>query len=352
MAADPFLSRFIVYLSLFTFFMLFLVSSDNLVQLFFGWEGVGLCSYLLINFWYTRPQANKAALKAIMVNRVGDCGLLFAIAFLYVEFQTVHLSSVFLKIFKDDFHVGFWGNSFSLLDLFGFLLLIAAAAKSAQLGLHTWLPDAMEGPTPVSALIHAATMVTAGVYLLIRMSPVLECSLIVLTATSVIGGLTALFGASVALVQADLKKIIAYSTCSQLGYMVLSCGTAQFELALFHLSNHAFFKALLFLGAGAVIHGFSGEQDVRRMGGLRNIFPIGFVTMATAAAALSSIPFFAGFYSKDPIIGVTLGQSAVLGGFLWVISTVSAAFTAFYSNSIIEIVFAEEPLGTKRQYTS
>lgn len=251
-----------------------------------------------------------------MVNRIGDCGLLIAASLLINEFGSVHLQNIFIRVMTTPATIIQLHWQLSIIDLICILLFIGVAAKSAQIGLHTWLPDAMEGPTPVSALIHAATMVTAGIYLLIRTAPLFEHSAYVLTIVALVGGLTAFFAASVALFQYDLKKIIAYSTCSQLGYMVMACGISHFSLALFHLVNHAFFKALLFLGAGVIIHCFNGEQDIRRMGGLQNIFPVGLATMGIAAAALSGIPFLAGFYSKDFILSLLLVQNNVLGVFL------------------------------------
>src|SRR6056297_2250100 len=269
MSHDPHLPRFMSYLSLFTFFMLILVTADNFIQMFVGWEGVGLCSYLLINFWFTRIQANKAAIKAMFMNRIGDFGLALGIFCIFVTFGAVDYSTIFTlaPYFLSD-TINFLNIDFNLLDLVGILLFIGAVGKSAQLGLHTWLPDAMEGPTPVSALIHAATMVTAGVFLIARCSPLYEYAPGALSVITIVGAMTAFFAASTGLLQNDMKKVIAYSTCSQLGYMIFACGLSNYHVGVFHLANHAFFKALLFLGAGCVIHAMSDEQDMRRMGGI------------------------------------------------------------------------------------
>ena len=274
MSHDPHLPRFMSYLSLFTFFMLILVTADNYVQMFVGWEGVGLCSYLLINFWFTRIQANKAAIKAMVLNRIGDFGLVLGILIIFIKYKAVDYATIFAMTPLFVTHEFIFLNiTFNLIDIIGFLLLIGAIGKSAQLGLHTWLPDAMEGPTPVSALIHAATMVTAGVFLIARSSPLYEYSPVILKIITVLGACTAFFAATVGLLQNDLKRVIAYSTCSQLGYMVFACGLSNYSVGVFHLANHAFFKALLFLGAGSVIHAVSDEQDMRKMGGLKNLVP-------------------------------------------------------------------------------
>jgi len=293
MSHDPHLPRFMSYLSLFTFFMLILVTADNFIQLFVGWEGVGLCSYLLINFWFTRIQANKAAIKAMVVNRIGDFGLALGIFVIYINFNSVEYSTVFALIpsYEFDF-VYFFGFNVHLLTLIAILLFVGAVGKSAQLGLHTWLPDAMEGPTPVSALIHAATMVTAGVFLLARCSPIFEYAPNALIVVTFVGAVTAFFAASTGLLQNDLKKVIAYSTCSQLGYMIFACGLSNYSVGVFHLSNHAFFKALLFLGAGSVIHAVADEQDMRRMGGLKKLVPFTFAVMSIGSFALMGFPFF------------------------------------------------------------
>src|SRR3954469_15898931 len=280
MAHDPSKPRFMAYLSLFTFFMLMLVSSNNFVQLFFGWEGVGLCSYLLIGFWYDRVSANAAAIKAVLVNRVGDFGFALGIFAVFVIFGSLDFDTVLGKAPSAvGTTINFLGWQVPSLTLACVLLFVGAMGKSAQLGLHTWLPDAMEGPTPVSALIHAATMVTAGVFMVCRLSPMFEYAPTALAVVGVIGGTTAVFAASVGMAQNDIKRVIAYSTCSQLGYMFFAAGVSAYTAAMFHLFTHAFFKALLFLGAGSVIHAMSGEQDMRRMGGLWNKIPITYILM-------------------------------------------------------------------------
>ena len=307
MAGDPHLSRFMSYLSLFTFFMLMLVTSSNLLQLFLGWEGVGLCSYLLISFWFTRLQANKAAIKAIVVNKIGDFALVIAISTCFFLFHSLDFSVIFscIPFFLDDFfliYIVIGHIQINFIGFIGLMLFIGAVGKSAQLLLHTWLPDAMEGPTPVSALIHAATMVTAGVFLLIRCSAIFEEAGNLLILILIMGGLTAFFAATSGMLQYDLKKVIAYSTCSQLGYMAFTCGLGDFSIAMFHLSNHAFFKALLFLCAGSVIHGLNNEQDMRRMGGLNVTLPLTYTLLLIGSLALMGFPFLTGFYSKDVIL--------------------------------------------------
>ena len=299
MSSDPHIIRFIGYLSLFTFFMLFLVTSGNFVQLFFGWEGVGLSSYLLINFWYTRIQANKSAMKAIIVNRFGDFGIYFFLLIIYFFFRSFDFSVVFSSMpFLLAKEINFLNTNYRFVDFLSFFVFLGAAGKSAQIGLHTWLPDAMEGPTPVSALIHAATMVTAGVFVLIRLSPILEYSDSILFIISLFGGLTAFFAGTVGLVQYDIKKVIAYSTCSQLGYMFFSCGLSNYSVGLFHLFNHGFFKALLFLGAGSVIHALLDEQDMRKMGGLLKLLPLTYVAILIGSLALLGFPFLIWFLFK------------------------------------------------------
>jgi proton-translocating NADH-quinone oxidoreductase chain L len=348
MANDPHFTRFMAYLSLFTFFMLVLVSADNFIQLFLGWEGVGLCSYLLINFWFTRVQANKAALKAIVLNRVGDFGLLFAILLIFFYFKSVDFATVFLLapllsefFFTCHIELGFFTLDYNIhvLSFICFWLFFGAVGKSAQIGLHTWLPDAMEGPTPVSALIHAATMVTAGVFLVIRCSPLFEYAPNVLTIMVFVGATTAFFAATVGIVQNDIKKIIAYSTCSQLGYMIFACGLSGYSTALFHLVNHAFFKALLFLSAGAVIHGLSNEQDIRRMGGLGRIMPFTYMMFLIGSLALIGFPFLSGFYSKDLILEIAYSSYTVSGHFAYWLGTITASLTGIYSFRLIYFVF-------------
>ena len=348
MAHDPHLPRFMSYLSLFTFFMLILVTADNFVQMFVGWEGVGLCSYLLINFWFTRIQANKAAIKAMVLNRIGDFGLVLGILIIFVKFKSVDYATVFalVPLFANETFV-FLNTTFNLIDIIGFLLLIGAVGKSAQLGLHTWLPDAMEGPTPVSALIHAATMVTAGVFLISRSSPVFEYTPNVLKIITVLGACTAFFAATVGLLQNDLKRVIAYSTCSQLGYMVFACGLSNYSVGVFHLVNHAFFKALLFLGAGSVIHAVADEQDMRKMGGLKTLVPFTYSMMVIGSLALIGFPFLTGFYSKDVILEVAYGKYSVEGHFSYVLGSVGAFLTAFYSTRLVYLTFLSNPNGYK-----
>lgn len=349
MRGDPHKPRFMSYLSLFTFFMIVLVTSDNYVQLFIGWEGVGLCSYLLINFWYTRIQANKSAMKAMIVNRVGDIGLALGMIVLFQEFKALDFATIFSMVpTLTNSTVIFLGQEWNTLTVIGILILIGAVGKSAQLGLHTWLPDAMEGPTPVSALIHAATMVTAGVFVLIRSSPLLEYAPTVLVCITIIGGLTALFAASVGLVQNDIKKVIAYSTCSQLGYMVLATGLSNYATSLFHLVNHGFFKALLFLSAGSVIHGLVDEQDMRKYGGLIGRLPLTYTMIMIGSMSLMGFPFLTGFYSKDAILEFAYGTYTVEGTWGHWLGTVAAFFTAFYSARLLYLTFLSKP--TARQY--
>jgi proton-translocating NADH-quinone oxidoreductase chain L len=321
-----------------------LVTADNFLQMFFGWEGVGVSSYLLINFWHTRLQANKAAIKAILFNRVGDMALFVAIGLIVFMFRTLNFSEIFSLVNTVDWAPFiFMGFNFYPIDMVSILLFIGAAGKSAQLGLHPWLPDAMEGPTPVSALIHAATMVTAGVFVLIRSSPILEYSPFALSVINFVGALTAFFAATTAAFQNDLKRIIAYSTCSQLGYMVSACGMSAYNLAFFHLVNHAFFKALLFLGAGAIIHALDDEQDIRRMGGLAQIYPLFYVVMMIGSFSLMGFPFLTGFYSKERIMLFQLASASnsveVFSGYLLI---ASALFTAFYSIRLVWFVFLRE----------
>lgn len=346
MSEDPHLPRFLSYLSLFTFFMLILVTADNLVQMFVGWEGVGLCSYLLINFWYNRVQANKSAIKAIIVNRVGDLGLTLGLVVIFATFKTLDFSVIFaLAPLYSGAVISFLGYEVSTLDLVALLLFVGAVGKSAQLGLHTWLPDAMEGPTPVSALIHAATMVTAGVFVLIRMSPLLEYATFAMSVITVVGALTAFFAATTGMLQNDLKRVIAYSTCSQLGYMVFICGLSNYEVGMFHLYNHAFFKALLFLSAGVVIHGLADEQDMRRMGGLVKFFPFTYLMMLVGSLSLMGFPFLTGFYSKDVILEIAGSAYTVTGSFSYWLGTISAFFTAFYSCRLLYLTFLSKPNG-------
>ena len=332
MSHDPHKPRFMAYLSLFTFAMLTLVTSDNFLQLFFGWEGVGLCSYFLIGFWFKKDTANAAAIKAFIVNRVGDFGFALGIFLIFYLFGTVNYNEVFLLIPETlDQDINFLGANLNSIDLICILLFIGAMGKSAQFLLHTWLPDAMEGPTPVSALIHAATMVTAGVFLVVRCSPIFEYSQIALNTICIVGMTTAFFAATVALVQNDIKKIIAYSTCSQLGYMFFAAGIGAYNVAIFHLFTHAFFKALLFLGAGSVIHSFNNEQDIRKMGGIWRKLPYSWGLMLVGTLALTGFPFFSGFYSKEAIIEFAYLKDSTLGYYIVFIGIFTALLTAIYS---------------------
>ena len=332
MSHDPHKPRFMSYLSLFTFSMLALVVSDNFLQLFFGWEGVGLCSYLLIGFWYKKESANNAAIKAFIVNRVGDFGLAIGIFIIFFYFGTINFQEVFnLAPQFIEKKLVFFGLESSLITLICVFLFIGAMGKSAQFLLHTWLPDAMEGPTPVSALIHAATMVTAGVFLVVRCSPLFEYSQTALNLVTIVGMITAIFAASVALVQNDIKKIVAYSTCSQLGYMFFAAGVGAYHVAMFHLFTHAFFKALLFLGSGSVIHAFKDEQDIRNMGGVRKKLPYTYIFMLIGTLALTGFPFLSGFYSKDAIIEFAYLRNSSLGNYAATIGILTAFLTSIYS---------------------
>ena len=332
MSHDPHKPRFMAYLSLFTFAMLTLVTSDNFLQLFFGWEGVGLCSYFLIGFWFKKDSANAAAIKAFIVNRVGDFGFALGIFLIFYLFGTVNYNEVFLLIPETlDQEIYFLGINLKSIDLICILLFMGAMGKSAQFLLHTWLPDAMEGPIPVSALIHAATMVTAGVFLVVRCSPIFEYSQIALNIICIVGMTTAFFAATVALVQNDIKKIIAYSTCSQLGYMFFAAGIGAYNVAIFHLFTHAFFKALLFLGAGSVIHSLNNEQDIRKMGGIWRKLPYSWGLMIIGTLALTGFPFFSGFYSKEAIIEFAYLKGNTLGYYVVVIGIFTALLTAIYS---------------------
>ena len=336
MSHDPHKPRFMAYLSLFTFAMLTLVTSDNFLQLFFGWEGVGLCSYFLIGFWFKKDSANAAAIKAFIVNRVGDFGFALGIFLIFYLFGTVNYNEVFLLIPKTlDQDIYFLGINLKSIDLICILLFMGAMGKSAQFLLHTWLPDAMEGPTPVSALIHAATMVTAGVFLVVRCSPIFEYSQIALNIICIVGMTTAFFAATVALVQNDIKKIIAYSTCSQLGYMFFAAGIGAYNVAIFHLFTHAFFKALLFLGAGSVIHSLNNEQDIRKMGGIWRKLPYSWGLMIVGTLALTGFPFFSGFYSKEAIIEFAYLKGNTLGYYVVAIGIFTALLTAIYSWRLI-----------------
>ncbi|WP_375333439.1 NADH-quinone oxidoreductase subunit L [Candidatus Tisiphia endosymbiont of Xenochironomus xenolabis] len=339
MADDEGLPKFLSFLSLFTFFMLALVSADNFVQLFFGWEGVGLCSYLLIGFWYQKEAANKAAIKAFIVNRIGDFAFIVGIITIIVYFGVVDFASVFDKAqLLSNIQLSIWGFTVSIIDIVCLLLFLGCMGKSAQIGLHIWLPDAMEGPTPVSALIHAATMVTAGVFLVARCSYLFEYSVGVLSFIAIIGGITCIFAATIAIVQNDIKKIIAYSTCSQLGYMFLACGVSAYNAGIFHLVTHAFFKALLFLSAGSVIHACH-QQDIFKMGGLKDKMPVTYCNFLIGSLALIGIYPLAGFYSKDAILELAYSSGGVIGTTVFILGIVAAILTAIYSMKIILLVF-------------
>lgn len=344
MSKDPSQARFMAYLSLFTFAMMMLVTADNLFQLFFGWEGVGVASYLLIGFWNYKDSANAAAIKAFIVNRVGDVGLALGIFTCFVLFGSVQFDEIFAKASEmagQKFE--FLGFGFDALTVACLLLFVGACGKSAQLGLHTWLPDAMEGPTPVSALIHAATMVTAGVFLICRMSPMFEYAPMALMVVTYVGAATAIFAATIGMTQFDIKRVIAYSTMSQLGYMFFAAGVGAYGAAMFHLMTHAFFKALLFLCAGSVIHAMSNEQDMRQMGGIAKKVPITYGLMLIGSLALAGIPFFAGFYSKDMILETAFAANTTAGYTAFWIGLGAALLTAFYSWRLIILTFDGKP---------
>ena len=344
---DKSIARFMAYLSLFTFAMLMLVTADNLVQLFFGWEGVGVASYLLIGFYYHKESAHTAARRAFVVNRVGDFGFVLGILAMFALTGSVSFDAIFGSISSyQSATISIFGLPLPALEVVSVLLFIGAMGKSAQLGLHTWLPDAMEGPTPVSALIHAATMVTAGVFLVCRMSPVIEYAPVALDIITIVGALTAIFAATVGLTQFDIKRVIAYSTCSQLGYMFFAAGISAYPAAMFHLTTHAFFKALLFLGAGSVIHALSGEQDLRKMGGVWNQIPVTYAMMWIGSLALAGFPFFAGFYSKDMILEAAFGAHTGVGMFAFWLGCAAALLTAFYSWRLIILTFHGTPRAT------
>lgn len=353
MEHDPHSTRFMCYLSFFTFCMLMLITSDNLLHLFFGWEGVGLASYLLISFWFTRLQANKAAIKAMLVNRVGDFALTLGILGCLAVFQSVDLSVILAcvpscidwneSVLTHDTQTAqkmiVCMQQVDAITAICILLFIGAVGKSAQIGLHTWLPDAMEAPTPVSALLHAATMVTAGVFLIARCSPLFEYAPLALSVITFVGAMTAFFAATTGLMQNDLKRVIAYSTCSQLGYMVFACGLSQYSVSLFHLMNHAFFKALLFLSAGAVIHAMSDEQDMRQMGGLASLLPFTYAMMFVGSLSLMGLPFLTGFYSKDVILELAYAHYSISGQFAFWLGSISVVFTSYYSLRVLFLTF-------------
>ncbi|CAN1241070.1 NADH-ubiquinone oxidoreductase chain 5 [Linum perenne] len=327
MSEDPHSPRFMCYLSILTFFMPMLVTGDNSLQLFLGWEGVGLASYLLIHFWFTQLQADKAAIKAMLVNRVGDFGLAPGISGCFTLFQTVDFPP-FLLVMR-----------LNAITLICILLLIGAVGKSAQIGSHTWSPDAMEGPTPVSASIHAATMVTAGVFMIARCSPLFEYSPTALIVITFAGAMTSFLAATTGILQNDLNRVIAYSTCSQLGYMIFACGISNYSVSVFHLMNHAFFKALLFLSAGSVIHAMSDEQDMRKMGGLASSFPFTYAMMLMGSLSLIGFPFLTGFYSKDVILELAYTKYTISGNFAFWLGSVSVLFTSYYSFRSLFLTF-------------
>ncbi|MEL7719216.1 NADH-quinone oxidoreductase subunit L [Citromicrobium bathyomarinum] len=349
MDEDPSQQRFFAYLSLFTFAMLMLVTADNLVQMFFGWEGVGLASYLLIGFWYKKPSANAAAIKAFVVNRVGDLGFMLGIFGTFLVFGTVSIPAILEQApAMSGSSITFMGMRLMTMDILCLLLFVGAMGKSAQLGLHTWLPDAMEGPTPVSALIHAATMVTAGVFMVCRLSPMFETAPVALTVVTVIGGATCLFAATIGTTQWDIKRVIAYSTCSQLGYMFFAAGVGAYGVAMFHLFTHAFFKALLFLGAGAVIHAMHHEQDMRYYGALRKRIPITFWAMMAGTLAITGVGIidvfgFAGFYSKDAILEAAYARGTGAANFAFWAGAIAALLTSFYSWRLMFLTFWGKP---------
>lgn len=343
MKNDPHLTRFLSYLSLFTFFMILLITGNNFLILFLGWEGVGLCSYLLISFWYTRIQANKSAIKALIINRIADFALTISIALIFFSYKSLDFSVIFaITPYLLDSTIIILNYEFVVLKIICILLFIGAMGKSAQIGLHTWLPDAMEGPTPVSALIHAATMVTAGVFLIIKCSPLFEYVPSVLSFITFVGATTAFFAATVGLVQNDIKKVIAYSTCSQLGYMIFACGLSNYHISLFHLTNHAFFKALLFLSAGAIIHSLSNEQDMRKYGNLSSLLPFTSIMLLIGSLALMGFPFLTGYYSKDIILELALTKYTIEGSFAYSLGLITALFTSFYSFRVFYMTFIQK----------
>jgi NADH-quinone oxidoreductase subunit L len=342
--------RFFSYLSLFTFCMLMLVMSNNFLQLYFGWEGVGLCSYFLIGYYFRKKSASDAGKKAFIVNRFGDFGFGLGIILIFLTFGTVFYAPVFGHAGEIAGRtINFLGYNVSLPTLIALLLFCGSVGKSAQLPLHVWLPDAMEGPTPVSALIHAATMVTAGVFLVARCHAIFDLSETALSVVAIIGAITCLFAATIAVVQNDIKRIIAYSTISQLGYMFIACGVGAYGAGIFHLYTHAFFKALLFLCAGSVMHAMSGELDMQKMGGLKKYMPVTYMTMLLASLSISGVPGFAGFFSKDEILWLAYSGSSPVGKFVWLIGTIVVFLTAFYSFRLIFVTFHGEFRGTHEQ---
>lgn len=351
MNGDPGYARYFAYLNLFVFSMLMLVMGNNLVMLYFGWEAVGLCSYFLISFWYKKKSAADAGKKAFIVNRVGDFGFALGIFLLFVNVYALNYTEVFQKIpILADKTINLLGWNIDIITLIALLLFCGAIGKSAQLPLHVWLPDAMEGPTPVSALIHAATMVTAGVFMVARLSPIYSLSEIALTVVAIIGAVTSFFAASIGVVQRDMKRIIAYSTISQIGYMFLACGVAAYGSAVFHLYTHGFFKALLFLCAGSVMHAMAGELDIYKMGGLKKKMPITYITFLIATLTIAGIPGLSGFFSKDEILWFAFSSANPYGKFVWLLGTITAGLTAFYSFRILFVVFHGKFRGSTQQF--
>lgn len=341
--------RFFSYLSLFTFSMLMLVTGNNLLQLYFGWEAVGLCSYFLIGFWYEKKSAADAGKKAFIVNRFGDFGFGLGVIMIFLMLGSLHYTDIFANIGTlQGMTINILGYNVDLITLIALLLFCGAVGKSAQIPLHVWLPDAMEGPTPVSALIHAATMVTAGVFMVARLNPVFNLSEVAMNVVAITGAVTSLFAATIALVQNDIKRIVAYSTVSQLGYMFLACGVGAYGAGVFHLYTHAYFKALLFLGAGSVMHAMAGELNIQKMGGLKKYMPVTYWTFLIASLSIAGIPGLAGFFSKDEILWLAYNGGAV-GKIVWVIGTAVAAITAFYSFRIIFLTFHGKFRGTHEQ---
>ncbi|MEN2995251.1 MAG: NADH-quinone oxidoreductase subunit L [Thermodesulfovibrio sp.] len=351
MHGDPGYSRYFAYLNLFIFSMLILVMGNNLLMLYFGWEAVGLCSYFLIGFWYHKKTAADAAKKAFIVNRVGDFGFALGIFLLFVNVYALNYTDIFSKIpaLKGQ-TIDILGFSVDLITLIALLLFCGAIGKSAQIPLHVWLPDAMEGPTPVSALIHAATMVTAGVFMVARLNPIYGMSEIALMVVAIIGALTSFFAATIAVVQRDMKRIIAYSTISQIGYMFIGCGVAAYGAGVFHLYTHAFFKALLFMGAGSVMHAMAGQLDIYKMGGLRKKMPITYITFLIACLTIAGVPGFSGFFSKDEILWYAFASDKFYGKFVWILGTITAALTAFYTFRVLFVAFHGDFRGTQHEF--
>jgi len=351
MHGDPGYPRYFAYLNLFVFSMLLLVMGNNLVMLYFGWEAVGLCSYFLIAFWYQKKSASDAGKKAFIVNRIGDFGFAIGIFLLFISVYTLNYTDVFQKIPElQGKTLNILGWHIDLITLIALLLFCGAIGKSAQIPLYVWLPDAMEGPTPVSALIHAATMVTAGVFMVSRLSPLYNLSETALAVVAITGAVTAFYSATIGLVQRDMKRIIAYSTISQIGYMFAASGVVAYGAGVFHLYTHAFFKALLFLGAGSVMHAMAGELDIYKMGGLRKKMPITYITFLIAALTIAGIPGLSGFFSKDEILWYAFASAKPYGKFVWILLTITAALTAFYTFRIVFVAFHGKFRGTEEEF--